>query len=207
MKEDFKNLLAVIIGGPVSFFVLIVLMVGCSNKMIIPSTEVIDSAGETITTTAQTVGDTSAYRTHEKYSAWKIGYKEFYTAFKASGTRIDGWEEVKIDDNHSYFLPKISVTPIPTFISPDDLKDHPVWEFGKTFIRTTIPWLTGAWMFDSAMGTFESIATRPSYVFQGDSTMLGSMNTAGAEQSILLQDNPFFSSDFEKEMSGLEAIE
>ena len=159
-------------------------MAGCSgSSMVIPSSEVIDSTGTIITKTAATVGDTSAYRTKQKYDAWNVAQKEYVRALSRSGFHME-FAMVDVGGQKLYLPKTISFTEAPTFHAPPDLKDHPVWHTIDTAVRTITPWGFGSWAATSIIGSMESIAKQPTQQYQGPVQMSGSYNQAGRDQSV-----------------------
>ena len=157
---------------------------GCSgSSMVIPSTEVIDSTGTIITKTAATVGDTSAYRTKQKYDAWNVAQKEYVKALSRSGFHM-AFAMVDVGGQKLYLPKTISFTEAPTFHAPPDLKDHPVWHTIDTAVRTITPWGFGSWAATSIIGSMEAIAKQPTQQYQGPVQMSGSYNQAGRDQSV-----------------------
>lgn len=190
------------------FLVLLLFMGGCSavlllggcvggSSMIIPSTEVIDSTGKVVTTTASTVGDASTYRTHQKYEAWRTAYTEYARAYKASGFTMK-YQKVVLPNGDETYLPVISFKPPPLFIPPDDLKDHPVWGTiesvgGKLIDRTFWGWTVGAVvggfkdMADKNGGRNEYVSSNGgdiNFVSKRSHTVIGDSNTGTAISGI-----------------------
>lgn len=163
----------------------LIALTGCSSGIIhIPSEEVIDSSGRIVTKTAETVGDVSAYRTHEKYKAWGTAYREYSKAVANSGFQMT-FAQVRLSDGSQAWLPsRISFREAPKFIPPADLKDHPVWNTINTAIRTITPWGFGSWAATSIIGSMESIAKQPTQQYNGPVQMSGSYNKAGGDQHI-----------------------
>ena len=164
---------------------------GCSSTMVIPGEKVIDSSGKIITTTAETVGDTSSYRTHEKYRAWNIANQEYTKAVKASGFQME-FQMVNVGGQSMYLPKKISFREAPDFHAPADLKDHPVWNTVNTAIKTITPWGFGAWMTGSIVGGFEHMADKVGNTYNGPVQMQGSYNTAGHDQVVGISQNPTY---------------
>ena len=165
--------------------IMAVALAGCSSGAIhIPSEQVIDSTGKIITTTGQTVGDASTYRTHEKYRAWRTAYTEYSRAVASSGFQME-FAQVDLTDGTKAWLPsRISFREAPKFVPPADLKDHPVWHTLDTAIRTITPWGFGTWAATSIVGSMESVASRPTQQYSGPVQMSGSYNQAGHDQSV-----------------------
>lgn len=161
---------------------MVLMLGGCASNMVIPSTEVIDSTGKIVTKTSDTIGDTSAYRTHEKYEAYRVGYTEYVKAFSKSGFKMD-YKEITLSDGSKTFLPIVSYNTPPVFVAPADLKDHPVWGTINNTINKVTPWAFGSWAATSIFGSFADVAQQPTYQYQGDVMMQGSMNSSN-KQSI-----------------------
>jgi len=167
-----------------ALLIILLMLGGCSSGIInIPSTEVIDSSGKIVKKTAETVGNASTYRTHEKYNAWNVANVEYTKQTKASGFNMS-FAKVKINGVVAYLPSKISFREAPQFHAPADLHDHPVWHTVDTAIKTITPWGFGTWAATSIVGSMEAVANRPTNQYNGPVQNTGSYNQSGRDQTI-----------------------
>lgn len=162
------------------------LLVGCSSKAPLTITnESLDTLGNVVGRTTQTIADTSTAKESYVHTTLQGESNGYYKAMEKAGSRfgITDWIP-KLVNGITIMLPLIEASFVPTPIRNLNLplapSAHPAWKS----VNTAIKYGMYAFGIDSIMGGITSLAANTGYSFGNNNNLSGAFNKTTSEEGV-----------------------